>query len=96
MKVEIEGKKDNLLLERLEVNFRVDHEGGATPTREEVRDQLAKALKVEKSTIIVDEIRTEFGKQMSSGYAKVYKSVESAKKLERDHLLVRNALKEKG
>jgi small subunit ribosomal protein S24e len=96
LKVEIEGKKDNLLLERLEVNFRVDHEGGATPTREEVRDQLAKALKVEKSTIIVDEIRTEFGKQMSSGYAKVYKSVESAKKLERDHLLVRNALKEKG
>jgi len=96
LKLEIEGKKDNLLLERLEVNFRVDHEGGATPTREEVRDQLAKALKVEKSTIIVDEIRTEFGKQMSSGYAKVYKSVESAKKLERDHLLVRNALKEKG
>jgi len=96
LKVEIEGKKDNLLLERLEVNFRVDHEGGATPTREEVRDQLAKALKVEKSTIIVDEIRTEFGKQISSGYAKVYRSVESAKKLERDHLLVRNALKEKG
>ena len=96
MKVEIEGKKDNLLLERLEVNFRVDHEGGATPTREEVRDQLAKALKVEKSTIIVDEIRTEFGKQISSGYAKVYRSVESAKKLERDHLLVRNALKGKG
>jgi len=94
--VEIENKVENPLLERTEIYFSVDHEGGPTPRREEVKAQLASILKVEKDTVIIDSIKTEFGKQVSRGYAKVYKSVETAKRIENDYQLVRNALKEKG
>lgn len=95
MKVEIERKVENPLLERTEIHFTVDHEGGPTPKREEVKAQLASILNVEKDTVIIDSIKTEFGKQVSRGYAKVYRSVEIAKKIENEYQLVRNDLKEK-
>ena len=92
MKIEIEGKKENPLLERTEVNFSVEHEGASTPIREEIRTQLAGKLGVNKDTIIIDRMNTEFGRQLTKGYAKVYDSVESAKKFEKEHLLARNKL----
>lgn len=90
MKIEIEGKKENPLLERTEINFRVEHGGTSTPTRDEIRTQLAGTLGVNKDVVILDRLKTEFGHQVSLGYAKVYDSIESAKKYERDHMLARN------
>lgn len=92
MKIEIEGKKENPLLERTEVNFSVEHEGASTPTRDEIRTQLAGTLGVKKDTVIIDRMNTEFGRHTTIGYAKVYNSVESAKKFEKEYLLARNKL----
>ncbi|MFP4169876.1 MAG: 30S ribosomal protein S24e [Methanomassiliicoccales archaeon] len=94
MNLEIDRKKENPLMERLEVDFTLDHVGEATPNRQSVKDQLASALNVEKERIVLDHVRSDFGRQISSGYAKVYDSVESAKRLERDYLLVREGLAE--
>lgn len=95
MNVQIDEKRQNPLMERLEVKFTVVHGKEATPSREEIRSSLASALKAEKEKIIVDHLDTEFGRHSCTGYAKVYDSVESARKLEKDHLLVRHGLKEK-
>ncbi|MCK5774216.1 MAG: 30S ribosomal protein S24e [Thermoplasmata archaeon] len=95
MDVEIVGRKDNLLLERSEVDFLVKHENESTPPRKQVREALGIALNVGKSILIVDSFTSEFGKGTSKGTARVYKDLEKAKKIEDDHILVRNGLMEK-
>jgi ribosomal protein S24E len=90
LKIEIEGKKENPLLERTEVNLRVEHEGTGTPTRDEIRNQLAGMMGAKEDTVIIDNMHTEFGHQLTVAYAKVYDSVDSAKKFEKEHLLTRN------
>ncbi len=92
MKIEIEGKKENPLLERTEVSLRVEHEGIGTPTRDEIRTQVAGMLEAKDGTVVIDKMDTEFGHQVTVVYAKVYDSVESAKRFERKHLLTRNRI----
>lgn len=96
MRIEIEGKKENPLLERVEVNFRVEHDGASTPTRDEIGTQLAGALGVKRETVIVDSMDPQFGRQVTIGYAKVYDSIESAKKFESDYQLARNKVEAAG
>lgn len=90
MNIEIEGKKENPLMERTEIEFRIDHQGTGTPTRDEIRTQLSGMLGAKADTVIIDNMHTEFGHQVTVAYAKVYDSIDSAKKFERDHLLARN------
>ena len=95
MDVEIVSKDENKLLERTEVKFKATHTNEGTPQREVVRDKIASLLKVQKDRVIVDSMESEFGKMETFGYAKVYKSKDAAMKYEREHILVRNKLKEK-
>ena len=95
MEVEIVSKKENELLDRTEVKFKAVHMKEGTPQREAVREKLAAMLKATKERVIVDSMNSEFGKTETIGYAKVYKNKDSAMKYEREHVLVRNKLKEK-
>ncbi len=95
MDVEIVSKDENELLERTEVRFKATHLNEGTPQREIVRDKLASLLKVPKERVVVDSMQSEFGKMETIGYAKVYKTKDAAVKYEREHILVRNKLKEK-
>ncbi|MGQ9582789.1 MAG: 30S ribosomal protein S24e [Thermoplasmatota archaeon] len=95
MDVVVVSRKENPLLERTEVRFRVVHTGEKTPERELVRERLAGMLNERKELVIIDRMRSQFGKQETSGYAKVYKSRERAMRVERDRTLVRNKLKER-
>ncbi len=95
MEVEIVDKKENQLLDRTEVTFKASHAKEGTPQREAVREKLASMLKATKERVIVDRMDSEFGKMETLGYAKVYKNKEAAMKYEREHVLVRNKLKEK-
>ena len=90
MELEIIEKRENPLLNRTEIKFRVKHQGEKTPERELVKNDLAEMLKVNKSLIIIDYIRPGFGMALSSGYAKVYKSMEDAKRVEPSYILKRN------
>ena len=94
MELEIVAKRDNPLLKRTEVRFRVTHPSEPSPQRGALRDQLAKALHATRDIVIVDFSRSEFGRSASRGYAKVYKSKEDALRVERKHILVRNGLLE--
>ena len=94
MELEILSRRDNPLLKRTEVRFRVAHPKEASPKRAALREQLAKTLNVTRDIVIVDFSRSEFGRSSSHGYAKVYKSKEDALHAERKHILIRNGLLE--
>jgi len=95
MKIEITEKKENLLQERTEVRFTVDHTGEATPTRKAVIDGLSKMLNAKKGTVVINNIDTQYGRGISKGYVKVYVSKDAALKFEREYLLKRSGI-EKG
>ena len=95
MEIEIEGKRENLLLNRVEVDFKLAHGAEPTPKRDQVREELAKLMKVTKDRVVVDHMESSFGKGETTGYAKVYKTKEDALKVESDYILVRNGLAQK-
>ena len=92
MKIEITEKKENLLQERTEVRFTVDHTGEATPTRKAIIDEIAKMMKAKKGTVVINNVDTQYGRGISKGYVKVYKTEEAALKFEREYLLKRSGI----
>ncbi|HIH96065.1 MAG TPA: 30S ribosomal protein S24e [Thermoplasmata archaeon] len=90
MKLELIEKKENKLLDRLEVRFRIT-DCGPTPKRGEVREKIAAKLGVKSDGIILDYLSSGYGEQAIMGYAKVYKSLEAADKIESGYLIKRNA-----
>jgi small subunit ribosomal protein S24e len=95
MEIEIVAKKENELLDRVEVKFKASHPKEGTPQRDVIREKLSSMLKAPKERVIVDAMDSEFGKTETVGYAKIYKTKDAAMKYEREHVLVRNKLKEK-
>lgn len=92
MEIKIESKRNNPLLNRTEVHFTVKHEGEGTPNREIIRNELADKLNAKKENVIINTIRSGFGTQETTGYAKVYTSLKQSKGLERKHFLIRNKI----
>ena len=92
MKIDITEKKENLLQERTEVRFTVDHTGEATPTRKAVIDGISKIMKAKKGTVVINNIDTQYGRGISKGYVKVYVSKDAALKYEREYLLKRSGI----
>lgn len=95
MEMEILEKKQNAILNRAEVKFKITHAKEPSPNRDAARDKLALLQNVKKEQVIVDSLDTTFGKNITTGYAKVYPDKETAMKVEREYQLVRNKLKEK-
>ena len=92
MEINIDSKRNNPLLNRTEVHFTIIHEGEKTPNRDLVRTELAEKLNSKKEKIIVNYINPGFGKSQSTGYAKIYDSVDKIKDQERKFLLKRNTV----
>ncbi len=92
MQAEIVSRKENPLLKRIELQFKIVHHGEATPTRDIVREEIAKLAKAPKERVIIDHMNSQFGKLETLGYAKVYDSKEDALEIERKYVLGRNKL----
>ncbi len=95
MEIKILEKKENPLLHRVEVKFVVSHPKDKTPSREDVRSLISANLNAEKNRVILDYMHTPFGSTETNGYAKIYDTLENAKKIEPDYILLRNKLIEK-
>jgi small subunit ribosomal protein S24e len=92
MKVKIVSKEENPLLKRKEVTFRIDHDKeGGTPTRKEVKGQLATLLKTNQELIYLKNVKTKTGTTVAVGEANAYESVEQANLIEPKHIIARNA-----
>jgi small subunit ribosomal protein S24e len=92
MELEIVSRKDNPLLERVELEVKLHHQDEPTPERETVREQVAAALKAKKDSVVVDHMDTTFGMGLTRGYVKVYSSKQAALDVEERSIAVRNKL----
>ncbi len=95
MEIRILDDRANPLLQRHEIAFEVAHATAATPGRDEVRTELAKLVHAPKERVIIERMKPRFGTAVTRGDANVYESTEAAKAISREHILVRNGLKEK-
>lgn len=89
MDIQVMEEKNNPLLNRREIVFRIIHDD-ATPSRKSIVDRLAATMNSKRGMVIVDNIKTEFGKLESIGYAKIYENEERARQVERSHIIERN------
>ena len=95
MEIKILEDRPNPLMKRHEYRFEIAHATAATPTREEVRGELSKIVKAPKDRVIVERMHARFGTAVTRGDALVYESADAAKLTTREHILVRNGLKER-
>ena len=93
MEIDFENRKENKILGREEIIFRVRYEG-KTPSREKIREHLRNMLG--KGFVVIEYIKTLYGVPEARGYARVYESEEQAKKIEEKHIIERNFGKKKG
>ena len=95
MELKILEERKNPLLKRTEYRFEVVHGTAPTPTRDAVRQELAKATRTPKERLIVERMHASFGVARSEGLAIAYETKEALAATVREHILVRNGLKEK-
>ena len=94
MNIEIIERKENALLKREEITFKIEHLGEQTPSRETVIAKLAAIVNAEKERTVLKEIRSQFGLHESLGFANLYVNGEQAILIEPKHILIRNGLVE--
>ncbi len=89
MDIQVIEAKNNTILNRRELVFRVIHDE-STPSRKSVVERLAATQNSKVGLVYVDSLKTEFGKRETIGYAKIYETAERAKEIERAHIIERN------
>jgi small subunit ribosomal protein S24e len=97
MKIDILEERENKLLGRREIKFKIVHEG-PTPPRNEVREKLIAMLGAKPDAFILKSYRSRFGGGVSVGTCRVYSSKEKALEIESKPLLIKNGIlpKEEG
>ena len=96
MEIKIVSTKENPLLKRKEVDFRVEQgPKGKTPARLEVKKALAGELKMSEEVVFVKRMRTMTGTNTTVGVANAYETVEQAKFIEPEYIIKRNSPPEK-
>ncbi|MAQ04863.1 MAG: hypothetical protein CMA50_03445 [Euryarchaeota archaeon] len=77
--MEIIERKENPLLNRVEITFRWEHSKAATPTLSEMVAAAAKAEPGSKKELtFVKEVNTRFGRSQTTGIALIYGNSEAA------------------
>ncbi len=82
--------RENRLLGRREVLVEATHPKASTPTRQAVREWVAKQLGVDVVNVFVRRIRTEYGVGRSVAEIHVYGDSKLARALEPLYILARN------
>jgi small subunit ribosomal protein S24e len=96
MEVKIVSSKENPLLKRKEVEFRIEHgPQSKTPARLDVKKALAVELKLGEELVFVRDMRTLTGTGTAVGHANVYQTAAKAKLVEPDYIVKRNSPPEK-
>ena len=95
MELKVLEERPNPLLKRTEYRFEITHTSAATPSREEVRAELSKQLRVPKDRLVVERMHARYGAPRSRGEAMAYLDAKVVLTVVRSHILVRNKLQEK-
>jgi len=77
--MEIE-RYENKLLDRVELNFSLRHQGKSTPSRKDIMDAILSQEKVSNpDLVIIKNCNTRFGQALTTGVAYIYDSEEAMK-----------------
>ena len=87
--MEIIDRKENPLLNRVEIEFRWNHEGKATPSRVDMLNGIASIEPgSNRDLIVIKNVNTRFGQSSTTGLGIVYADAESMK-VEPDYMHAR-------
>ncbi|UEC42946.1 MAG: 30S ribosomal protein S24e [Methanothrix sp.] len=89
MEIKVIEERENPILNRREIRFAVVHDG-PTPSRKSVVEKIAATMSSKVGLVMVDSLKSEFGKRETRGYAKIYETEERAKEVERSYVVTRN------
>ncbi len=96
MEIKIVYSKDNPLLKRREIQFKIEHGAQSkTPARLDVRKALAAELKTGEELVFIRDMRTLTGTGTAVGHANVYQTATQAKLVEPEYIVKRNNPTEK-
>jgi len=96
MKVEILQERENKPLARKEIEFRVEHIGGTTPSRADVKAKIVAHFDADGSTVVIRNLVTKFGIGVTEGSAMLYTDPEQMKRAELGYVLKRHESKKEG
>ena len=88
--MEIIERKENPVLDRVELTFQWNHSGESTPSLSQMRDAAAKAEPgADKELVFVKNVNTRFGMSRTTGLALIYGTLESTS-IEPDYVIERH------
>lgn len=91
MEIKIIQQQQNILLKRKEIAFEIDHaQTRGTPSRVEIRNKLAEMLKTKPELVYIKRVETKTGTMKALGTANAYETVEQAKRVEPEYIIIRN------
>ena len=94
MKITIGNKTENKLLERIEYEIEIDHQGEAVPTRDSVLSKVAAQVNKDRNQVVLIKMEAQYGIGISKAIIHAYESTERAKLVEKEHFLKRSGLNE--
>ena len=83
MKVEIISDEKNPLLGRREAEFQLVE--SVTPSRHELKAELAKVLKAKEELIVIDVVDQKTGSNLTTGRVKIYETGDIKQKVDLDY-----------
>ena len=95
LNIEILEEKENPLIERTEIKFRIDNFGVGTPNRLDVKKKITAMQGSDEKLTIIKNLSTHFGTSYTIGNAYIYKNPKELQFFEPFHIQVRNLEKDK-
>ena len=92
VKLELTSTKINKVVGRKELAFKVNEP--STPSRADVRRDIAVLMRTELDNVYVRELKTKSGTRMITGVAHVYNDAATAMVIEPKYIIARNKGKE--
>jgi small subunit ribosomal protein S24e len=86
----------NNLLDRKQFVVDLKHPGAKAPSRDEIKDLVAKQIKADKNLVVIFGLETKFGGGTTTGFGLVYNNLDALKNIEPKHRLIKAKLAEKG
>ncbi|MFB6182560.1 MAG: hypothetical protein ABEI78_00705 [Candidatus Nanohaloarchaea archaeon] len=72
METKITDVRENPLMDRKEIEIKLEHLNEATPSKEDVKNRIAAEKDIDESDIEVESVKTLFGENNSTAKLKVY------------------------
>ncbi len=88
MDIEIVKDEENVLLNRRDIVFKTEEIG---MSRKSAKNTLVALLDTTPELLILDRMKSQYGRQDIRGYARLYDNEQNLRRIEPDYMIARNA-----